>query len=76
MAWNKQPKVERPEYPKMVPITATADEAQQLLSSLLADDPKAELVDGGERGVYMRVHNEATEAAAKAHGPARNFPLA
>jgi hypothetical protein len=76
MAWNKQPKVERPEYLKMIPVTASADEAQQLLSSLLNDDHEAELVDGGERGVYMRVHNEVAEAAAKTHGPARSFPLA
>ncbi|MBU3077712.1 hypothetical protein [Sphingomonas quercus] len=76
MRWNDRTRVERPEYPKLVPITATAQEAQVLLTRLAADDPNAEIIDGGERGVYARVHNEAAEMAARRHGEARSFPLA
>ena len=76
MRWNNRQKVERPEYPKLVPIAATKEEAQALLSALLVTDPGAEIVDGGGRGTYVRVHNEATEAAAKQSGESRSFPLA
>lgn len=74
MRWSQRSRVERPEYPKMVPIPI--EHAQELLSSLLADDPDAEIVDGGGRGVYARVHNRAAEAAAKLYGETRTFPLA
>ena len=76
MRWNKRPKVERPEFPKLVPIAGTTEEARELLRRLLDVDPEAELVDGGARGVYARVHNEAAETAAKGFGESRNFPLA
>lgn len=76
MRWNKRPKVERPEYPKLVAIAGTKDEARDLLQRLLDVDPDAELVEGGTRGVYVRVHNEAAETAAKGFGESRNFPLA
>lgn len=76
MRWNNRTKVERPEYPKMVPVTGTAEQTQQLLRSLAADDPDVEIVDGGGRGMYVRVHNEAAETAAKLHGESRSFPLA
>jgi hypothetical protein len=76
MRWNKQPKVERPEYPKLVAIAGTPQEVQDLLPMLLEFDPAAELVEGGARGVYARVHNEAAEMAARRYGESRNFPLA
>ena len=76
MRWNKRPKVERPEFPKLVPIAATKEEARDLLQRLLEIDPEAELVEGGTRGVFARVHNETAEAAARGHGESRSFPLA
>jgi 3-dehydroquinate dehydratase len=76
MRWKKQSNVERPEYPKLVAIAATSEEAQDLLAVLLASDPDAALVNGGDRGVYARVHNEAAESAAKQYGESRSFPLA
>jgi len=76
MAWNKRPKAERPEYPKLVPIIGTAEAAQTLLSSVRGTDPQAELVNGGERGLYLRVHNEAAETYARLAGETRSFPLA
>jgi hypothetical protein len=76
MRWNKKPNVERPEFPKLVAIAATSEEAQDLLAVLLASDPDAALVNGGDRGIYARVHNEAAEAAAKRYSESRSFPLA
>jgi hypothetical protein len=76
MRWNRHPKVERPEYPKLVAIAATAEDVQDLLPMLLLSDPQAEMVDAGARGVYARVHNEAAETAAKRYGESRSFPLA
>jgi hypothetical protein len=76
MRWNKRPKVERPEYPKLVPIAGTKEEARDLLPRLLESDAEAVLVEGGARGVYARVHNEAAETEAKRYGESRNFPLA
>ena len=76
MRWNKRDKVERPEYPKLVAIAATAEEARGLLQVLIQSDPSAEIVDGGDRGVYARVHNEAAETAAKHYSESRSFPLA
>lgn len=76
MRWNRRPKVERPEYPKLVAIAATADELQNLLPLLREVDPDAEIVDGGARGVYARVHNEPAETAARRYGEGRSFPLA
>ena len=76
MRWNKRPQVERPEYPKLVAISATAEQVKDLLPLLLEKDPEAALVDGGTRGVYARVHNEDAEAAARKYGESRSFPLA
>jgi hypothetical protein len=76
MRWNKQPKVERPEYPKLVAMAATAEQVRDLLPELLRHDPSAEIVSAGDRGVYVRVHNEAAEAAAKQYSESRSFPLA
>jgi hypothetical protein len=76
MRWNRRVKVERPEYPKLIAIAATADEVRDLLSVLTQSDPEAEIVSGGERGVYVRVHNETAEVAAKQYAESRSFPLA
>ena len=76
MRWNKRPQVERPEYPKLVAIAATAEEVRDLLPRLLESDPDAEIVEGGARGVYARVHNETAEATARHYGESRSFPLA
>jgi uncharacterized membrane-anchored protein len=76
MRWNRRPKVERPEYPKLVPIAGTKEEARDLLPALLESDPEAEIVEGGSRGVYARVHNESAETAARRFAEDRNFPLA
>jgi len=75
--WNsRRTVVERPEFPKLVAIAGPADEASALLPELQAIDPQAEIVDGGARGLYARVHNEDAEAKARQHGDGRRFPLA
>jgi hypothetical protein len=76
MKWNRRPKVERPEFPKLVPVGGTVQEVQDLLPLLRESDPEAEIVEGGTRGMYARVHNEAAEAAARHYGEDRSFPLA
>ena len=76
MRWNKRAKVERPEYPKLVAMAATAEQVRDLLPELVQNDPDAEIVSAGDRGVYVRVHNEAAETAAKRYSESRNFPLA
>ena len=76
MRWNKRPQVERPEFPKLVPIAATSEEVRDLLPVLLESDPEAAIVEGGARGVFARVHNEAAEASARRYGESRSFPLA
>jgi predicted RNA-binding protein YlxR (DUF448 family) len=76
MRWNNRKQAERPEYPKLVAIAATTQEVQDLLLRLNQNDPDAEIVDAGARGVYVRVHNEAAETAAKLFGESRSFPLA
>jgi hypothetical protein len=76
MRWNNRTKVERPEYPKLIPIPGTAEEVRSLLPLLLESDSAAEIVDGGSRGLYVRVHNEAAETAARHAGEGRSFPLA
>jgi uncharacterized membrane-anchored protein len=76
MRWNKRAKVERPEYPKLVAIAATAGQVRDLLAALLESDPEARILDGGDRGVYVRVHNEVAEATAKRYAESRSFPLA
>ena len=76
MRWNTRGKAERPEFPKLVPVPGTMDEVRESLPSLRQSDPDAEIVDGGERGVYVRVHTEAAEAAARLAGESRSFPLA
>lgn len=74
MRWNKPQKVERPEYPKLIPVAGTVEEANKLLSCIQAHDPDAGILDGGERGAFLKVHNKAAEAAALAED--RSFPLA
>ncbi len=74
MRWNKRQKVERPEYPKLIPVAGTVEEANKLVSSIQTHDPDASIVDGGERGCFLKVHNGAAEAAATAEE--RKFPLA
>ena len=76
MRWNNRTKAERPEYPKLIPVAGTMDEARGLLPHLLEEDPDAEIVDGGDRGVYVRVHNDIAEKAARQIGEGRSFPLA
>jgi len=74
MRFNRREKVERPEYPKLIPVAGSVDEAKALLSLIQEHDPAAMIVDGGHRGSYLRVNNEPAEAAAIAE--VRNFPLA
>ena len=74
MRWNKRQKAERPEYPKLVPVAGTIEEASKLISLIQNHDPEAAILDGGKRGSFLKVHNEAAEAAATAEE--RNFPLA
>ena len=76
MRWNKRAKVERPEYPKLIAIAATAEQARDLLTVVQESDPDAEIVSAGERGVYVRVHNESAEAAAMQYAESRSFLLA
>ena len=74
MRWNKRQKVERPEFPKLIPVAGTVAEAQKLLPLILEHDPEASILDGGERGAFLKVHTPEAEAAAT--GEQRNFPLA
>jgi len=74
MRWNKREKVERPEYPKLIPVAGTVEEAKTLLSVIQPHDPDASILDGGARGAFLKVHNQAAEAAATAED--RSFPLA
>ena len=74
MRWNNRQKVERPEYPKLIPVAGTVEEATKLLGKIQALDPEAAILDGGDRGAFLKVHNEA--AAAAATGEKRDFPLA
>jgi hypothetical protein len=74
MRWNKRQKVERPEYPKLIPIAGSTDEGARLLPLIQKHDPDATILDGGQRGTYLKVHNAEAEAAATSEG--RTFPLA
>jgi hypothetical protein len=74
MKWSKRQKVERAEYPKLIPVAGTVEEARKLLPGLRDLDPDADVLSGGERGAFLKVHNAAAEAAATAEE--RNFPLA
>ncbi|HEX9933204.1 MAG TPA: hypothetical protein VGB08_10220 [Allosphingosinicella sp.] len=74
MRWNKREKVERPEYPKLIPVAGTVEEAHSVLPVIQALDPDAAILDGGERGAFLKVHNAEAEAAATAED--RIFPLA
>jgi hypothetical protein len=76
MRWNKRDKAERPEYPKLVAIAASAQDARDLLPEILEKDPEAEILSAGDRGVYVRVHNEAAETATRRYSESRSFPLA
>ena len=75
MRWNQRTKVERPEFPKLVALAATAQQVEDLLPLLLQSDPEAALVESGGRGVYVRVHNAEAEAATKLYAERRSFPL-
>lgn len=66
MRWNKAPKVERPEYPKLIAVAGTVEEAGQILEAIRIHDADAEIVDGGVRGSYLRVLNGAAEDAIAA----------
>lgn len=74
MRWNRREKVERPEYPKLIPVAGSVEEASKLLPAVREHDPDAEVLDGADRGAFMKVHNEAAEKATVAEK--RNFPLA
>jgi hypothetical protein len=74
MRWNKRQKVERPAYPKLIPVAGTVEDANSLLPNIQTHDPEAAILDGGGRGSFLKVHNEAAEAAANAE--VRKFPLA
>ena len=74
MRWNKRQKVERPEYPQLIPVAGSVEEASKLLPLIQEHDPDAAILDGGERGAFLKVHNEAAKAAATAEQ--RDFPLA
>jgi hypothetical protein len=76
MRWNKRPQAPRPEFPKVVALAATAEQVRDLLPLLVEKDPEATIVDGGERGVFARVHNEEAESVARQYGESRSFPLA
>ena len=41
MRWNNRQKVERPEYPKLIPVAGTVEEATKLLGKIQALDPEA-----------------------------------
>lgn len=74
MRWNNRQKAERPEYPKLIPVQGSVEEASKMLASIQAHDPEAAILDGGARGAFLKVHNEAAAAAAVAEK--RDFPLA
>lgn len=76
MRWNQRPKAERPEYPKLIAVSANADQIRDLLVFLRHSDPQAGLVESGGRGLYVRVHNTEAEAATKDYAEARTFPRA
>jgi hypothetical protein len=74
--WNKRIQVDRPEFPKLVPMCGSRQDVERLMPALLRNDPEAEVVDGGSRGLFARVHNQEGEEAAKPHGEGRSFPIA
>jgi hypothetical protein len=74
MRWNNRQRVERPEYPKLIPVAGTVEDASRLLQAIKAHDPDAAILDGGGRGTFLKVHNEGAEVAVNAE--VRNFPLA
>ena len=74
MRWNRGPKVERPEYPKLIAVDLAGAQAHDLLSLLLPSDPEAQIVQGGAHGLFARVHNAASEAAVRSFVDRRNWP--
>lgn len=66
--WNRRTKAERPEWPKLVPIRGTMEEARAWESELKTEDPEAELVEGGTHGVFARCHNPASLSVAQRLG--------
>lgn len=75
MRWNKREKPERPEYPKLVPLSGTVAEAQAALDVVRAEDPTAEIVEGAARGIFLRVFSAQGEAAAQRYSEVRTFPV-
>ncbi len=49
------------------------EEASKLLSLIRKHDADATILDGGQRGSYLKVHNAEADAAAKSE--IRTFPL-
>ena len=66
--WNRKEKVERPEWPKLIALRGTMDEAKALEPQLKADDAEAEVVEGGGYGVFARCFNEKSEKVALRFG--------
>lgn len=54
MRWNKREEAERPEYPKLIPVAGTVEEANSLLVAMREHDPEAEVLDAGGRGAYLK----------------------
>ena len=63
--WNRKPRAERPEWPKLVQIYLSAQDVRILEPDLLAQDDQARVVDGGGHGLFVRCFNPASEALAK-----------
>ena len=68
MRWKQRDKPPRPEYPKAVRLAGTYAEEMDRLEMYQAEDPDATITDLGERGVFVRVHNERAEVLAKTAG--------
>jgi len=74
MRWKKSKPLERPDYPKLIPVAGTVEEASKCLPLIHLHDPDAAILNDGQRGTFLKVHNKAAEAAATAEK--REFPLA
>jgi len=75
VTWNKRAKLERPDYPKLLAVGGSPERVEELLSMIQQSDPDAAVLSGGAHGVYVKVHNEAGEVAAKPFAEHRSFPL-
>lgn len=72
MSWGRRPNLPRPEWPKLLPLPGTFEEAKDLLLTLRHGAPDAEIVDGGGHGIYARCHNRQSETTAKRYGEKRS----